>query len=100
VSILHKRITGQDYLTTPDMHPFGTAGTPMVMPMTFHAYTGDTILYGTVQPLVTADGAVVPGMADVTYPATPAAGSASMPASGAHYAGLAADGAVVPAGRP
>jgi hypothetical protein len=74
VSILHTRITREDYLGTPDYHPWGTAGTTMVMPMSMVTYAADTVLYGTVHPLVTADGAVVPASADVTYPDIVAAG--------------------------
>jgi len=74
MSVLRSRITSQDYLTTPAMHPWGTAGTPMTMPMSMHLYDGDTVLYGTAHPLVTADGGVVPAAADVTYPATVPAG--------------------------
>jgi len=74
MSVLRSRITGQDYLTGPAMHPWGTAGTPMVMPMAMVMYEGDTALYGTAHPLVTADGGVVPASADVTYPAVVPAG--------------------------
>lgn len=74
MSILHSRITREDYLAEPGYHPHGTGGTPMVMPMNTVTYAGDTVLYGTVHPLVTADGGVVPASADVTYPATVPAG--------------------------
>jgi hypothetical protein len=74
VSILHDRITSQGYLAQPGYHPYGTADTPLVLPAAAVTYDGDTVLYGTLHPLVTADGATVPAMADVTYPATVPAG--------------------------
>ena len=74
MSVLHSRITGEQYMATPEHHPYGTEATPMAMPASHHTYRDNQVLYGTVQPLVTADGAVVPAYADVSYPATPPAG--------------------------
>ena len=74
MSILHSRIANQDYNAMPGYHPVGTADTVMVMPAHAIGYRGNTVLYGTVQPLVTADGATVPAFADVSYPQTVPAG--------------------------
>jgi len=42
-------------------HPWGTSATPMVMPLAAVTYGSDEVaLYGTLHPLVTADGAVIP----------------------------------------
>jgi hypothetical protein len=76
MSILSDRIHGEQYESMPAYHPSGTAGTPMVAPMAEVTYTGDTVLYGTLHPLVTADGATVPATADVHYPAVVPAGNA------------------------
>lgn len=76
MSILSDRIHREDFAATPAYHPAGTAGTPMAAPMAEIAYTGDTVLYGTLHPLVTADGAVVPASADVRYPSAVPAGNA------------------------
>lgn len=61
-------------------HPAGTAATPMVMPLAHISYDGYTALYGTLHPLVSADGAVIAAP-------SPAAVAAPFPAP------------VVPAGR-
>lgn len=58
MSTLHRRIvTGNDM---GDYHPHGTGATPMVMPLAHITYERDRLLYGTMHPLVTADGAVIP----------------------------------------
>lgn len=74
MSILHDRIATEQYNTMPDYHPAGTPETVMVMPQSHYGYRTNTVLYGTVQPVVTADGATVPAYADVTYPETMPAG--------------------------
>lgn len=76
MSILTGRIHREDYAATPEYHPAGTAGTPMTMPLAQVTYTGDSVLYGTLHPLVTTDGAVVPASADVQYPSVVPAGIA------------------------
>jgi hypothetical protein len=76
VSVLHSRIVNEDYLASPAHHPAGTAGTPMTMPVQMVTYAANQVLYGTVHPLVTTDGATVPAYADVTYPAVVPAGRA------------------------
>lgn len=103
MSVLHDRIAREDYLATPDHHPHGTAATAMTMPMSVIHYAGDTVLYGTAEPLVTADGAVVPAAARVIYPASlPAPTGMISPAASSAGATpvTTTDGAVIPAGRP
>ncbi len=73
MSIFHSRIISQGG-GGASYHPYGTAQTPLVAPAFTATYDGDRVLYGTVHPLVTADGAVIPASADVTYPATVPAG--------------------------
>jgi len=74
VSILRRRIVGEDYLAMAGTHPVGTAATPMLNPLAVVTYANNMVLYGTAHPLITADGAVVPASADVTYPSVVAAG--------------------------
>jgi hypothetical protein len=62
-------------------HPWGTAATPMVMPLALVTYDGEQALYGTMTPLVTADGAVIP-------------------ARSAGYVHAPVPAPVVPAGKP
>ena len=76
MSVWHDRITSQRYLDTPAVHPVGTAMTPMIMPMAVVSYAANQVLYGSLHPLVTTDGATVPAAADVTYPAVVPAGRA------------------------
>jgi hypothetical protein len=66
----------------PAGHPAVTTDTPMTMPMMHVSYGDDEVaLYGTLHPLITADGAVIPAHSG-SYTARP------VPAP------------VVPAGRP
>lgn len=74
MSVLHSRIASEQYLEQPGYHPAGTADTPMTAPMSSVTYDNGTVLYGTLHPLVTADGATVPASADVSYPAVVPAG--------------------------
>ena len=62
MSILRDRIIAYGpYDQSPAaFHPAGTAATPMIMPMSEIRYEGNTAFYGTLHPLVTADGAVIP----------------------------------------
>lgn len=79
MSILHSRITDEDYLQQPSYHPSvhdAAPVTPMTMPLAVVSYAANEVLYGTVHPLVTADGAVIPASADVTYPSPVPAGRA------------------------
>jgi hypothetical protein len=73
MSVLRDRLMSRGG-TGPGFLPVGTAETLMEAPTQLVTYAGDTVLYGTAEPLVTADGAVIPGAADVTYPATVPAG--------------------------
>ncbi len=59
MSVLHARITSQQYNYAGALHPATTPATPLVMPSHEIVYTGDGALYGTVHPLVTADGGVI-----------------------------------------
>lgn len=70
----HDRIASQQYNATPDYHPVGTGATPMLVPSFLVRYAGNDVLYGTLHPLVTADGAVVPASGDVPYPSVVPAG--------------------------
>lgn len=49
-------------------HPWGTAATPMVMPLAVITYDREAALYQTAHPLITADGAVVPGAHEFYWP--------------------------------
>jgi hypothetical protein len=49
-------------------HPYGTEATPMVMPLAVVTYDREQALYQTLHPLITADGAVVPGAAQFYWP--------------------------------
>jgi hypothetical protein len=84
VSVLRNRIVNQAGLGAgqPAGHPVGTEATPMEMPLAHVTYGDDEVaLYGTLHPLVTADGAVIPAYSHA-YSVNP------VPAP------------VVPAGRP
>jgi hypothetical protein len=61
MSVLHSRIMAHDAGAGPGAgnHPYGTAETPMVMPLATVDYAGEQAVYGTAHPLVTADGAVI-----------------------------------------
>lgn len=74
MSILRSRIANEQYLAQPGYHPAGTADTPMVNHLATVTYAANEVLYGTLHPLVTADGATVPASAEVTYPSVVAAG--------------------------
>lgn len=76
MSILHSRIVDEDYMAQPSYHPVATDQTPMTMPMAVVSYAANQVLYGSLHPLVTADGATVPAAADVTYPSPVPAGRA------------------------
>jgi len=75
MSVLRNRIIGHAGVGRgPGPHPAGTTATPMVMPMAHVTYGADEVaLYGTLHPLVTADGAVIPAVsraqAKAPYPA-------------------------------
>lgn len=84
MSVLHRRIMAHDGGQSPGaaVHPYGTPSTPMTMPLAFvHYGTDEQAVYGTVHPLVAADGAVI-------------AGASHRHAAAPH------PGMVVPAGKP
>lgn len=79
MSVWHSRIVDEAYMDQPSYHPSvhdAAPVTPMTMPVAVVSYVANEVLYGSVQPLVTADGAVVPAYADVTYPSPVPAGRA------------------------
>ncbi len=83
MSVLRDRIVAYGAIdqSPAAFHPAGTAATAMVMPMSEVTYAGDRALYGTLHPLVTADGATIPARPLSSVPGLSAA-------------------PVVPAGRP
>lgn len=84
MSVLHSRIMthGSGTGPGPALHPYGTAATPMTIPLATVDYSPDwQAVYGTAHPVITADGAVI--------------------AARSHRAAAAPHiGAVVPAGSP
>lgn len=58
MSVLHSRIMAQGTAPHP-ARPWGTAATPLVMPLAVVTYDGQQALYGTLTPLYAADGAVI-----------------------------------------
>jgi len=70
MSVLRDRIVAQPGAGGPDHHPVGTGATPMTMPMAEITYTGAAALYGTLHPLVTADGAIIPARPQIASPYT------------------------------
>lgn len=64
MSVLRNRIVahgGQGAMAAGTAHPYGTGATPMTMPLAHIEYGSDEVaLYGTLHPLITADGAVIP----------------------------------------
>jgi hypothetical protein len=75
VSILHARITSQGrQAAASGYHPYGTAATPMTMPLALVKISTGGMTYDTVQPLWTADGAAVPATADGAWGQLYAAG--------------------------
>ena len=77
MSVMRDRIISQGQTADGGYHPHGTAATPMVMPLAHVEYrSASDVYYEELQPLVAADGAVIP----------------------AHTGGLAAE--VIPAGHP
>ena len=53
VSVLHKRLTTPNYVVP--VHPYGTADTPMVMPIARVEYNGMDVFYEDLHPLWTGD---------------------------------------------
>lgn len=64
MSVLRDRIVTQAGTGDPAGQFAALApGTQILMPVSEHTYTGDAGLYGTLHPLVTADGATIPARA-------------------------------------
>lgn len=72
MSVLRDRIMSQG--ATADSHPVGTAATPMVMPLAEVRYVADdAVYYEALQPIVAADGAIIPAKSGGTFaPVVPA----------------------------
>lgn len=79
MSVLRDRIVNQGN-DGPDMHPVGTGATPMVMPLALVQYNELGTLYRTVHPIITADGAVIPGAQPFLYPSSVPHSRGAMPA--------------------
>ena len=66
MSRLRSRIIGQHGAhahAQQSYHPYGTADTPMVMPMVLVQFGGGGALVQAMEPLVTANGALIPATA-------------------------------------
>jgi hypothetical protein len=62
MSVLHQRIMAQG--AGAPVHPYGTGATPMQMPLAIVTHGEDELaIYGTMVPLYTTDGAVIPAHA-------------------------------------
>lgn len=61
MSVLRDRIASQGQTADAGYHPHGTGATPMVMPLAHVDYRADSaVYYEELQPLVSADGAIIP----------------------------------------
>lgn len=75
MSVLHDRIMTQGQ--AHGNHPYGTGATPMVMPLAEVRYESESdVYYEAVQPIIAADGAVIPGKSGGTHAAVIPAGQA------------------------
>lgn len=76
MSILHRRILGQGDVLAH--HPYGTGATPMVMPLAVVRYdqVESAVYYEALQPIISADGAVIPGKSGAGHAAVVPAGQA------------------------
>ena len=66
MSKLHRRIAGQAgnvRAAASELHPWGTADTPMTMPMTHVWFGGGGAWVQQMMPLITANGAPIPATA-------------------------------------
>ena len=59
MSVLQSRIASGQYNAAGNYHPASTPATPMEMPMSEVVYAGDTVLYGTLHPVVAPNGATI-----------------------------------------
>ena len=74
---LHRRIAQSGTTQQRAMggyHPWGTAATPMVMPLAVVTQTQDGVTYQEMTPLVTTDGAIIPATAPGSWGQLHAAG--------------------------
>ena len=70
MSRLHARISsqaGNARAAAAQMHPAGTADTPMTMPMVSVWFAGGDAYVQQLVPLVTANGAMIPATAPGTF---------------------------------
>lgn len=74
---LHQRITGQAGNHAAAMatyHPWGTADTPMVMPMTRTTYTPIGAMFEEMHVIIAANGAPIAGASDHAWGTVVSAG--------------------------
>lgn len=75
MSILRDRIRSQGAIL--GHHPYGTGATPMMMPLAQIRYEAESgIYYEALQPIITADGAVIPAASGAGHAAVMPAGQA------------------------
>lgn len=69
MSRLHARLTRQQPAAAAagDLHPAGTADTPMVMPMARVYFGGGGAWVEQMMPMITANGAMIPATATGQY---------------------------------
>lgn len=70
MSRLQRRIAGQaaaGRAAQAEMHPWGNADTPMVMPLARVQFGGEGAMVEQMIPLVTANGAMIPATAPGQY---------------------------------
>ncbi len=70
MSRLHSRIAGQAAAAraaAAELHPWGNADTPMVMPMTLVQFGGEGAMVQQMMPLITSNGAMIPATAPGTF---------------------------------
>lgn len=80
MSVLRNRIMTQGQPESgASYHPVGTGQTPMVMPLAQIEYDGFTALYSTLHPIISADGAVIPGRQPFMYPGSVPRGRTRQP---------------------
>jgi hypothetical protein len=75
MSVLRSRIRSQGQVL--DHHPYGTGATPMLMPLAVVRYESESdVYYEALQPIITTDGAVIPGKTNGRHAAVIPAGQA------------------------
>lgn len=58
MSVLHRRLAAGPQMAAGSWHPYGTAATPMIMPVAHIAYGSGTGTYADLYPSVPATGDV------------------------------------------